>query len=152
MNDLQEKEAPPLGKNEYNKTVRPVLLKALDNIIDIPTDAKRIYSNRINCSFNSPANQDKLTKSFADFGYNLSEADQNAIKQRNFTLHGHLSDIKKEIANQRWDMFSTALRLHKLCCILLLKAAGYSGKILNNEVILGVKDACERKDPPYLYI
>jgi hypothetical protein len=84
--------------------------------------------------------------------YILTDEDKNAIKRRNYTFHGHLSDIKKELGEQRWDMLAVALRLHKLCCILLLKAAGYSGRIWNNEVIMGVEEACKRKDPPYLNI
>lgn len=101
---------------------------------------------------NSCANQDKLSKCFENVGYTLTKEDKEAIKKRNSTLHGHLSDIKRELPDQQWDMFAIALRLHKLCCILLLKAAGYNGRILNNEVIFGVKEACERKDPPYIEI
>jgi len=29
---------------------------------------------------------------------------------------------------------------------------GYAGRIWNNEVIMGVEEACKRKDPPYLNI
>lgn len=152
MDDNQDKECTPLGKNEYKKTVRPVLLEALANIKELSADAKRIYGNRIISSLNSRANQDKLEKIYDKFGYNLSEADKKAIEQRNYTFHGHLSNIKKELVEQRWDMFAIALRLHKLCCILLFKSAGYSGKILNNEVIWGVKEACDRKEPPYIGI
>ena len=45
-----------------------------------------------------------------------------------------------------------SLRLHKLCSILLLKEAGFTGKVLNNEVLFGIKDACERKEHIYLDI
>lgn len=141
----------PWDKDEYNKKVKPILIKSLDKIDDLPYDAKRIYSSRLD-NLNSPANQDKLAKSFEKYGYILTDEDKNAIKRRNYTFHGHLSDIKKELGEQRWDMLAVALRLHKLCCILLLKAAGYSGRIWNNEVIMGVEEACKRKDPPYLNI
>ena len=152
MDDNQDKECSPLEKNEYKNIVRPVLLKALDNIKELSTDAKRIYSNRIRSNLNDRANKDKLGSVFEKYGYNLTEADKKAIEQRNYTFHGHLSNIKKEIVEQRWDMFAVALRLHKLCSILLLKAAGYTGEILNNEVIWGVKEACDRKDSPYINI
>ena len=109
------------------------------------------YAQR-DIAFKFAANQDKLSKSFESIGYSLTKEDKEAIKKRNFILHGHLSNIKKELVEQRWDMLAVALRLHKLCCILLLKAAGYSGEILNNEVIWGVKEACERKESPYINI
>ncbi len=148
----QVKMCPPLENNEYKKVVIPILIEALNGIIELPNDAKRIYTRRIENNLNSPANQDKLAKSFENFGYNLTEADKKAIEQRNYTFHGHLSNIEKELVEQQWDMFAVALRLHKLCCILLLKAAGYTGEILNNEVIWGVKEACERKEPPFINI
>lgn len=129
----------PWDKDEYNKKVKPILIKSLDKIDDLPYDAKRIYSSRLD-NLNSPGNQDKLAKSFEKYGYILTDEDKNAIKRRNYTFHGHLSDIKKELGEQRWDMLAVALRLHKLCCILLLKAAGYSGRIWNNEVIMGVEE------------
>ena len=152
IDGTQEVINPPMEKAEYNKKVKPILIEALNGITGLPDDAKRIYTLRIENNLNSCANQDKLFKYFASVGYSLTEEDKEAIQKRNSTFHGHLSDIKKELPDQQWDMFSIALRLHKLCCILLLKAAGYTGRILNNEVIFGVKEACERKDPPYIYI
>ena len=152
IDSTQEVIKPPMEKKEYNKIVKPVLVDALNNIPGLSDDAKRIYTRRVENNLNSCANQDKLSKCFENVGYILTKEDKEAIQKRNSTLHGHLSDIKKELPDQQWDMFAVALRLHKLCCILLLKAAGYSGRILNNEVILGVKEACERKDSPYIYI
>lgn len=152
IDNTQEVIKPPMEKKEYNTKVKPVLVDALNSISGLPDDAKRIYTRRVENNLNSCANQDKLFKCFESVGYKLSKEDKEAIQKRNSTLHGHLSDITKELPEQQWNMFAVALRLHKLCCILLLKAAGYSGRILNNEVILGVKEACERKDPPYIYI
>lgn len=141
-----------IESKEYNRIVKPVLLNALGSIKEIPNDAKNIYTHRIESSLNSPANKDKLTLFFEKYGYVLTNGDKEAISQRNSTLHGHLSNMKRELSEQRWKMYAVALRLHKLCCILLLKAAGFTGDILNNEVILGVKEACERKDSPFLNI
>lgn len=148
----QDKTNTPLKKEEYNKYVKPSLLKALDAIIGISCDVKRIYRHRIESNLNSPANQDKLSILFEMYGYILTDEDKKVINLRNYIFHGRLSNIKKELSEQRWEMFAIALRLHKLCCILLLKASGFNGKILNNEVIWGVKEACERKEPPYLNI
>lgn len=152
IDNTQEVIKPPLENKEYNSKVKPILINALNDISGLPDDAKRIYTRRVENSLNSCANQDKLSKCFENVGYTLTKEDKEAIKKRNSTLHGHLSDIKRELPDQQWDMFAIALRLHKLCCILLLKAAGYKGRILNNEVIFGVKEACERKEPPYIEI
>lgn len=149
--EMVEKQSV-IESKEYNRIVKPVLLNALGSLKEIPNDAKKIYTHRIESSLNSPANKDKLTFFFEKFGYVLTNEDKEAISQRNNTLHGHLSNIKRELYEQRWNMYAVALRLHKLSCILLLKAAGFAGNILNNEVILGVKEACERKDSPYLNI
>ncbi len=152
IDGTQEVIKPPMEKKEYNTKVKPVLVDALNDIPGLPDDAKRIYTRRVENNLNTCANQDKLSKCFENVGYTLTKEDKDTIQKRNSTLHGHLSDIKKELPDQQWDMFAIALRLHKLCCILLLKAAGYKGRILNNEVIFGVKEACERKDPPYIDI
>ena len=71
---------------------------------------------------------------------------ENAINMRNATFHGSLSSEKKYLRAQQGEMLATSLRLHKLCSILLLKAAGFSGKVLNNEVLFGIKESCERRE------
>ena len=136
----------------FRKRVAPVLLAALNEIDDLPTDAKRVYENRINNNLNSQTNQDKLGASFNKYGYELTKEDLKAIKNRNATLHGNLINVNKELNDQQWDLFALALRLHKLCCILLLKAGGYTGLILNNEVLYGVEDACRREELPFINI
>ena len=151
MRDTQQKAKPIIENDKYQKSVKPFLVNVLNGIKELPEEAKTIYIKKLE-SFNSPPNQDKLGIFFNAFGYILSDEDKKAIELRNYTFHGHLSHIMKEYAEPEWEIYAVALRLHKLCCILLLKAAGYSGRILNNEVILGVKEACERKDPPYIII
>ena len=44
------------------------------------------------------------------------------------------------------------LYVHKLCSILLLKEAGFTGKVLNNEVLFGIEEACRRQEPVYIVI
>ncbi len=151
MRDTQQKAKPIIENDKYQKSVKPFLVNVLNGIKELPEEAKTIYIKKLE-SFNSPPNQDKLGIFFNAFGYILSDEDKKAIELRNYTFHGHLSHIMKEYAEPELEIYAVALRLHKLCCILLLKAAGYSGRILNNEVILGVKEACERKDPPYIII
>ena len=151
MRNAQQKAKPIIENDKYQNSVKPFLVKVLNGIKELPEEAKKIYIKKLE-SFNSPPNQDKLGIFFNAFGYILSDEDKKAIELRNYTFHGNLSHILKESAGPEWGIYAVALRLHKLCCILLLKAAGYTGRILNNEVILGVKEACERKEPPYLYI
>ena len=151
MRSAQQKAKPIIENDKYQKIVKPFLVNVLKGIKELPEEAKTIYIKKLE-SFNSPPNQDKLKILFNLFGFILSDEDMKAIKLRDYTFHGHLSQILKESAEPEWGTYAVALRLHKLCCVLLLKAAGYTGRILNNEVILGVKEACERKDPPYIII
>lgn len=151
MRDTQQKAKPIIDNDKYQKKVKPFLVNVLNGIKELPEEAKTIYIKKLE-SFNSPPNQDKLRTLFNEYGFILSEEDIKAIKLRDFTFHGHLSHILKESAEPEWGIYAVALRLHKLCCILLLKAAGYTGRILNNEVILGVKEACDRKESPFINI
>ena len=152
MKDEDLKTPPPMHNDDFKVKVLPSLLSTLTEIDDIPLEAKTIYSNRLTNNLNTGANNDKLTILFDRFGYELTKYDREAIKKRNSVFHGHLSNADKPLTEQEWQMFALSLRLHKLCSILLLKASGFSGRILNNEVIYGVKEACERKEPPYISI
>lgn len=148
-----EKDLPPtVPQEQYNKEVMPVLLKALDGIACLTDDAKRILTGRLTNNLNNAPNSNKLEACFPKYGYSLTKADKAAIKKRNATFHGCLSSGDKPLREQQGDMLAMSLRLHKLCSILLLKEAGFSGKILNNEVLFGIKEACERKENLYIDI
>lgn len=58
--EMVEKQSV-IESKEYNRIVKPVLLNALGSLKEIPNDAKKIYTHRIESSLNSPANKDKLT-------------------------------------------------------------------------------------------
>lgn len=148
--DADLKSPPPMDIAEYQVKVLPILMEALNAIPDISDEARQIYAKRIEHNLNSAANQDKLTASFDMFGYKLTGADKKAIKKRNSSFHGHLTTNGKQLSEQREEFLSMSLRLHKLCGILLFKAAGFSGKILNNEVLFGIKEACDRKEHAYI--
>lgn len=148
-----EDELPPIVPQEsYNEEVVPVLLDALNSIEWLAEDAKRILTKRISNNLNIAPNSNKLEACFPKYGYVLTKADKKAIDKRNSTFHGHLSSEKKPLRAQQGEMLAMSLRLHKLCSILLLKAAGFTGKVLNNEVLFGIKEACERKEPIYIDI
>ena len=152
MKDEKMQQSPVVDKNIFKNKVRPALQTALDEVTELSEDARRILGLRIQNNLNAPANQDKLSYLFQKFGYNLTKEDEDAIKKRNTSFHGHLTNMDTSLRQQEDDLFSVSLRLHKLCCILLLKAAGYQGKILNNEVLFGIKEACERKEHAYIEI
>lgn len=139
-------------QERYNQEVAPVLLEALNHIEWLSNEAKGILGKRIIHNINIAPNAKKLEYCFPKYGYTLSKADSLAIDKRNSTFHGHLSDDKQLLRDQQDDMLAMSLRLHKLCSILLLKAAGFKGKVLNNEVLFGMKAACERKEPVYIEI
>ena len=148
-----EEDLPPtVPQDRYNQEIVPVLLKALDGIEWLGEDAKRIFTKRISNNLNNAPNNNKLEACFPKYGYVLTQADKKAINMRNSTFHGTLSSEKKPLQAQQDEMFAIGLRLHKLCSILLLKASGFSGKVLNNEVLFGIKSACESKEPVYVEI
>lgn len=153
MDDDKLKPQPPMSHKGFQKNVLPILKEALDSITDIPDEARTIYSNRLQNSLNQAANQTKLTEPFERLGYIPTEADVQAIKLRNKSFHGHISRQDANLKSQQEELFAHALRLHKLCGILLFKASGYTGKILNNEVLFGIEDACiNRKEHAYVEI
>lgn len=148
-----EEDLPPtVPQDRYNQEIVPVLLKTLDGIEWLGEDEKRIFTKRITNNLNTAPNSNKLEACFPKFGYVLTKADKKAINMRNSTFHGTLSSEKKPLKAQQNEMFAVGLRLHKLCSILLLKAAGFSGKVLNNEVLFGIYSACESKEPVYVEI
>jgi len=148
----EEDLSPIVPQDRYNQEIVPVLLKALDSIEWLGEDAKRVFTKRISNNLNNAPNSNKLEACFPKYGYVLTQADKKAISMRNSTFHGTLSNERKPLQAQQDEMFAVGLRLHKLCSILLLKASGFSGKVLNNEVLFGIKSACESKEPVYVEI
>jgi hypothetical protein len=145
------KTPPPMSWDDYNEKVLPALKKVVDEMDIIPNAAKEIYKNKL-ANMNYPPNADKLTLSFEILGYVLTDADKDAINKRNKSFHGKLVSGSKPLIDQSEDMLALGMRLHKLCCILLLLASGFHGKILNNEVIFGIQEACARKEHAYVEI
>lgn len=148
----RKKSDPPMPQRQYRSVVLPVLLRAVNSIPNLTDDVRRIFIKRIEHQLNMATNEDKMKSCFVKYGYDLSEADLDAIKNRNSTLHGHPTSEKKPLRAQQGEMLSMGLRLHKLCSILLLKESGFTGKVLNNEVLFGIKEACEKKEPVYIEI
>ena len=143
---------PTMPQENYMQEVVPRLLDALKGIMNLPEEAFWIFSRRIEHNLNSAPNANKLEICFSKYGYMLTREDKLAINKRNSTFHGHLTSENIPLREPQSELLAMSLRLHKLCSILLLKAAGFTGKVLNNEVLFGIKDACERKEHIYLGI
>lgn len=127
----------------YLEQVVPPLLSVLDSIPILDSSSKKIFAERIQKNLNNKANSNKLEEPFVKAGYTLTSLDKSAIQKRNSSFHGHLSLSKEFLQRQSNEYMSLSFRLHKLCCILLLKDVGFNGRIINNEVLWGMKDACK---------
>lgn len=84
--------------------------------------------------FNKGTNNKKLIEPFANFGYALSEEEENLIiKHRNKFLHGDdYMSLEEDYEFEFKELFHISMRLQRMIAVLLLKASDYSGYILNN--------------------
>ncbi|MCO5260714.1 MAG: gamma-glutamylcyclotransferase [Crocinitomicaceae bacterium] len=81
-------------------------------------------------SLNAPTNTDKLSKPFAEVGYTISDEEKKIIKLRDTFLHGSIKSFGN-LDDDFKGLFYISLKLHFLICILLLKNAGFEGRIIN---------------------
>lgn len=149
LKDDMIKPEPPMPWDRFNKNVRPAMETILDSYDCISDEGKSIMKKKLT-GVNQAPNANKLTLAFDRLGYKLTDRDRAAIDGRNHVFHGHLASSKEELHKQQEALFAESLRLHKLCCILLFLKAGFKGRLLNNEVLFGIKEACEQKEPPYI--
>ena len=108
--------SPELAK-EYNSNFERVLTK---------------FSN-----YNYATNNKKLIDPFSIYGYKLtSEEEKLILVDRNKFLHGeNFSSFTLDYEYEFKELFHIGLKLQKLITILLLKASGFKGYILNNPKI-----------------
>ena len=97
-------------------------------------------------SINSPTNKEKLSRPFADVGYELSELEKRVIKERNKFLHGSLT-LKGTVEEDASYQSFLCFELIKLCSILLFRRMGFKYPLLNNAVLYGVAEAVKDKEP-----
>lgn len=125
----------------------------LDNVIDHYIANGKISANnavKVKAKINSlsgPTNIDKLSAPFAIYGYTLTTDDQRIIRQRNSVLHGSVK-ASTTIDQAFRQLQDASLGLHRLCCTLLLKMAGYTGYIINNQRLF----ECDDKAKPFVSI
>lgn len=95
---------------------------------------------------NQPTNRDKLSLPFQHVGYTLTQEEVKAIQYRNTLLHGSIGTDFKDIKKASDKLLLDTLMLHRLCGILLLKLAGYSGPIINYAKMYGLDCSHDMKD------
>lgn len=143
----------PLPKDMFKKEIVGKFMVVLEEFeVSNPElkDGINIIRNKFK-NLNSPTNLDKLITPFTEIGYTLSDLEKSTIKNRNLFQHGQIvSSTEKE--DEFDSLFKTCVRFHKLCCILILKQAGFSNYILNNPVLYGFDEECSAKQPPIISI
>ncbi len=143
----------PMSQKVFNKDIRPAfekILKEAEASGKIDHEGVRILGNRFN-NLNGVTNSGKLTDPFDHYGYELSKVEKDAINARNRFLHGSiLSGIN--YAAQFDGLYQCSLRLHKLCCILLLKRVGFASSIINLPVLRGFAAECTAREPVLLQL
>jgi hypothetical protein len=131
-----KKEIKEVAKN-INKIKRDNLSPNLTEVEkkDYGATFERILNKFHN--FNKGTNNKKLTEPFSLFGYKLTKEEEDLILiHRNKFLHGDdFSDVNLNYEYEFRELFHISLKLEKLIAILLLKASGYNGYILNNAKI-----------------
>lgn len=145
------KDNPPIETASWNK-VSDAYEKMIQELLggnDIDNEIAKILRNKKN-SLNRISNQEKLKSPFTKHGYSISKNELNAINSRNRFLHGNI--MGDTIDESFHEIFYTCLVLSKLCYILLLKEAGYSGYIVNSPVIYGCYKAIKAKEPAMVKI
>ncbi len=153
LKESGDKEMTPVPKESYENEIKPKLNTLLDSFKsgDNENDEGiRILKQRI-VQLNRPTNSDKLTNPFKSIGYRLTKEEKKAINDRNRFLHGVLYG-DKGCQDELDLLLKSSIRLHKLCCILILKRSGFDSFILNNPVLWGFEEDCDRKDPPLILL
>lgn len=151
--EAESKMMPKGSLNIIDANYWPAIHTALDSLVDGYVQSGQITPNNVGKvkakinSLSGPTNIDRLCKPLLFYGYPLSAAEVNLIKQRNNALHGGIK-ASMTIDQAFTQLQNTALGLHRLCCTLLLKMAGYQGYIINNQRMFG----CDEKARPFIWI
>ena len=140
-----------LGDKESKKTIEDrkiasEVVKELKSTLEryknkISEESFNILDKKIN-SINSPTNKDKLIKTFANYGIELSNEDEQIIGKRNLYLHGSKPLKTSDI----FELTQISLRLHTLIVSLLLKYTGYSGHVVNLDFYAHLLDEKRRNN------
>lgn len=125
------------AKNVVREEVWNETNKAFNDFIDnqvakgcMTQEEHEFIANKLKY-INQPTNMDKLSLPFSYVRYKLREDEVKAIKNRNTLLHGSIGTDLKDIKKASDKLLLDTIMLHRLCGILLLKLADYSGPIIN---------------------
>ena len=154
---LTEQDDPhyPMPYQDYETKVKPHLDDVLNTLHSegmIDETVLAIFKKRVKNDICKETNGDKLKEPFNRMGYQLTKIDNHYINKRNNIFHGKNIVQKGKTQDKLSYMLHLCLLLHKLCSILLLKQAGYSGYIINNPVLYGCAKECKAKEDVLIQI
>lgn len=110
-----------------------------------------IYTKMHN--YNRGSNNKKLVAPFEKFKYLLSNEEKELIiRDRNKFLHGDDFLPVGEDEEEFKELVHISMRLHRLISVLLLKASGFSGYIINNPKIYESISEKRLREPLFLKI
>lgn len=143
----ESKDKTYMSNNDWKTKVKPLFDQLIDSLLKkgiITEFHASNMRNKLN-SLNLASNKDKLSLPFSQRGYILSEQEKNIINSRNRFLHGHILGHSYEESFQ--EVLYASLELQKLCILLLFRESGFKGLIVNNAVLMGLKNAISAKEP-----
>lgn len=101
-------------------------IESILNSADVQDKVRDNMIKSIN-KINSLSNHEKLELPFKKIEYTLSSDEAKVLNKRNIFLHGHLG-----VNNDPIDtLFKESLLLERLCVILILRAGGFTGEIVD---------------------
>ncbi|TCC99536.1 hypothetical protein [Pedobacter hiemivivus] len=136
LSKINEDKLNPVQDKEVFKRLKAELEGVVAGFSsEISVEGIQILNNKIR-ALNSPTNRDKLVKTFALYGINLTKEEIKTINERNTYLHGN-SPLDASFA---YELEQISLKLHNLILKLLLKYVGYSGHVVNLAALEFTKD------------
>lgn len=137
---------------KINKIKRENKPNKIEEEKDYNSNFSRIIGKLYN--FNAGTNNKKLQEPFDRYGYELSEEESDLIfTHRNKFIHGHdFMSLDEGIDKEFKELFHMSLRLQKVIAVLLLKACGFSGYILNQAKIHEGISGKSLKEPFFIKI
>lgn len=115
--------------------------KELSFTTDIHDRYKRTLDNMNNIS-----NQEKFNLVMNRIGHKRSASDDDAISQRNLSLHGSQVNKTSPNSTDADDYFYYSTVLCRLCYCLLFRYCGFDNYIINLPVLYDLEPACNLKE------
>lgn len=134
--DVKKVKAPkPLENDTIAKKVLASLVKIIDDEFpasDATTQkTNNILTSRLKHLLTNPTNADKLRTPFDHAGYTITADENKVVKHRDDYQHGRLPTDPNSDEKVFRDVYFSCMMLRRLTTILILKAAGFKGYIIN---------------------